>query len=73
MKPFIQQIKEIRTQNKKTQEETNRKVDALSSKEFTEYKENKKLVKQNVISKVTTTIVAIIFGGLTFLFGLYFK
>lgn len=57
----------------KAQEETNRKVDALSSKEFTEYKENKKLVKQNIISKITTTVVTIILGGLAFLFGLYFK
>ena len=55
----------------KTLEETNRKVDALSSKEFTEYKENKKLVKQNIISKVTTTIITLIFGVTTFLFGLY--
>lgn len=36
----------------KTMDETNRKVDALNSKEFTEYKENKKLVKQNIISAV---------------------
>ena len=57
----------------KAQEETNRKVDALSSKEFTEYKENKKLVKQNIISKITTTVVTVILGGLAFLFGLYFK
>ena len=32
--------------------ETNRKVDALSSQEFTEYKENKKLVKQNISSAI---------------------
>nr|DAR36285.1 MAG TPA: hypothetical protein [Caudoviricetes sp.] len=36
----------------KTMDETNRKVDALNFKEFTEYKENKKLVKQNIISAV---------------------
>lgn len=36
----------------KTMDETNRKVDALNSKEFTEYKENKKLVKQNITSAV---------------------
>ena len=57
----------------KTLEETNRKVDALSSKEFIEYKESKKLVKQNIISKITTTVVTIILGGLAFLFGLYMK
>lgn len=57
----------------KAQEETNRKVDALSSKEFTEYKENKKLVKQNIISKITGVVSEIILLGLAFLFGLYFK
>ena len=57
----------------KVQEETSRKVDALSSKEFTEYKENKKLVKQNIISKITGVVSEIILIGLAFLFGLYFK
>ena len=57
----------------KVQEETNRKVDALSSKEFTEYKENKKLVKQNIISKITGVVSEIILLGLAFLIGLYFK
>ena len=57
----------------KAQEETSRKVDALSSKEFTEYKENKKLVKQNIISKITGVVSEIILLGLAFLFGLYFK
>lgn len=57
----------------KTLEETNRKVDALNSKEFIEYKESKKLVKQNIISKITTTVITIILGGLAFLFGLYMK
>lgn len=37
---------------KTTMDETNRKVDALNSKEFTEYKENKKLVKQNITSAI---------------------
>lgn len=36
----------------KTVDETSRKVDALNSKEFTEYKENKKLVKQNISSAI---------------------
>jgi hypothetical protein len=57
----------------KAQEETSRKVDALSSKEFTEYKENKKLVKQNIISKITGVVSEIFLLGLAFLFGLYFK
>lgn len=57
----------------KTLEETNRKVDAISSKEFIEYKESKKLVKQNIISKITTTVITIILGGLAFFIGLYMK
>ena len=67
-------IMAIEMQNmQKAQEETSRKVDALSSKEFTEYKENKKLVKQNIISKITGVVAEIILLGLAFLFGLYFK
>lgn len=34
----------------KTQDETNKKVDALNNKEFTEYEENKKLIKNNILS-----------------------
>ena len=41
----------------KTLEETNKKVDVLSSKEYVEYKENKKLIKQNIITKVTSAVV----------------
>ena len=41
----------------KTLDETNRKVDALNSKEFTEYKENKKLVKQNISSAVVGALM----------------
>lgn len=67
-------IMAINMQNlQKAQEETNKKVDALSSKEFTEYKENKKLVKQNIISKITGVVSEIILIGLAFFVGLYFK
>ena len=46
-------IMAINMQNmQKTLEETNKKVDALSSKEFVEYKENKKLIKQNIINYI---------------------
>lgn len=55
----------------KTLNETNKKVDAITSQEFLEYKENKKIVKQNVISKVTTSIITVVFGLITFLFGMY--
>lgn len=47
----------------KVQDEMNKKVDALTSKEFVEYKENKKLVKQKILS-------AFIGAGCTFLLGL---
>lgn len=36
----------------KSQDETNRKVDALSSQEFLEYKENKKTLKKSILSVV---------------------
>lgn len=36
----------------KTMDETNRKVDALSSQEFLEYKENKKTLKKSVLSAI---------------------
>lgn len=51
----------------KSQEETNRKVDALNSKEFNEYKENKKTIKQNIITKVTNTVIGAIIGIFVFL------
>lgn len=41
----------------KTMDETKRTVDALNSKEFTEYKENKKLIKQNISSAVVGAIM----------------
>lgn len=65
-------IMAINMQNlQKAQEETNRKVDALSSKEFTEYKENKKLVKQNIISKITGGAIGFALSGLAWLFWFY--
>lgn len=48
----------------KSQKEINKKVDALTTKEFAEYKENKKIIKQNLLSAfigaVGTTIIAFI-------------
>jgi predicted RNase H-like nuclease (RuvC/YqgF family) len=48
----------------KTLEETNKKVDTLSQKDFNEYENNKKIVKDKVISAVAgaigTTIVGLI-------------
>lgn len=56
----------------KTVEETSRKVDALSSKEYTEFKETKKLVKQNIINKITGGIVGAILTGLVWFASHYF-
>lgn len=67
-------IMAINMQNlQKVQEETNRKVDALSSKEYVEYKENKKLIKQNVISKITGTVTGVVITGLAWLLSVYFN
>lgn len=48
----------------KTLEETNKKVDVLSQKDFNEYENNKKIVKDKVIGAVAgaigTTIVGLI-------------
>lgn len=58
-------IMAINMQNmQKAQEEINKKVDALTSKEFTEYKENKKLVKNNIISAVVGAICTIGLGAI---------
>lgn len=67
-------IMAINMQNlQKAQEETNKKVDALSSKEFVEYKENKKLIKQNIINKVTGGIIGAILTGIVWIISIYFK
>lgn len=55
----------------KTLNDTTIKVDALTSKEFIEYKESKKLVKQNVISKVTGAITGALITGLVWLIVTY--
>lgn len=67
-------IMAINMQNmQKTLEETNKKVDALSSKEFVEYKENKKIIKQNLINKASGCIIGGIITGLFWLISLYFN
>lgn len=64
-------IMAINMQNmQKVQEETNRKVDALSSQEFIEYKENKKAIKQNIINKIVGFVLGIILTFLAFKLGL---
>ena len=56
----------------KVQDDMNKKVDALTSKEFMEYKETKKMVKQNIINKVTGGIVGAVITGLVWLATMYF-
>lgn len=56
----------------KVQDEMNKKVDALTSKEFMEYKETKKLVKQNIVNKVTGGVVGAVLTGLVWLATHYF-
>lgn len=56
-----------------TLNETNKKVDALSSKEFIEYKENKKLIKQNLVNKLSGGIIGAILTGIAWLVSFYFK
>lgn len=56
-----------------TLDDTNKKVDAITSKEFVEYKENKKLVKQNIISKLTGVITGAVISAVSYFIGLYFN
>ncbi len=58
---------------RETLDETNKKVDDLSNKEFKEYEENKKLIKQNIITKVVSTLVGAVFGIIGSLIVLYAK
>ena len=50
--------------------DTIKKVDAISSKEFVEYKENKKIIKQNILNKVVGTLIGIIIMYIAFKLGL---
>ena len=49
---------------------TTKKVDAISSQEFVEYTENKKIIKQNILNKVVGAIAGIIITYLVFKLGL---
>lgn len=54
-----------------TLNETNKKVDVLSNKEFTEYNENKKIVKQNVLSAILGAIMAVALGAIGWIIKTY--
>ena len=58
------QMQDIQKTQEETREDTNKKlneinvkVNALSSEEFLDYKENKKIIKQNILNKVVSAIV----------------
>ena len=56
----------------KTQDDMSKKVDALTSKEFMEYKETKKMVKQNIVNKITGGVVGAVLTGLVWFATHYF-
>ena len=60
-------------QMQKTLAETNKKVDAITSQEFLDYKENKKMIKQNIINKITGAVLGIIGTGIVWFLTNYFK
>lgn len=55
----------------KTVDETKKTVDSLNSKEFNEYKENKKLVKQNISSTVIGAIIGFAISIIAWLIRIY--
>lgn len=57
----------------KTLEQTNKKVDELSSKDFNDYKENKKIVKQSVLSNITSSIVGFVVAVIIFIILLFIQ
>lgn len=60
-------------QMQKTLAETNKKVDAITSQEFLDYKENKKMIKQNLINKITGAVFGAIGTGVVWFLTNYFK
>ena len=60
--------------NMKTMQETltktTKKVDAISSQEFLDYKENKKMIKQNIINKIVSFIIGMIIMYMAIKLGL---
>ena len=49
---------------------TTKKVDTISSQEFLDYKENKKIIKQNIINKVVSVIAGMIIMYMAIKLGL---
>lgn len=62
-------IMAINMQNiQKSQEDMSKKVDALTSKEFIEYKENKKAIKSQIISIAIGSVGTMVLGFIGWLF-----
>lgn len=67
-------IMAINMQNmQKTQEEMSKKVDAITSKEFIEYKENRKAIKSQIISIIIGSFGTMILGFIGWLFTQFFS
>ena len=66
----MQNMQKAQEEANKKIEETNNKVDALSTKEFVEYKETKKTVKQKIIGEVIGFVLGIILTFLALKLGL---
>jgi len=67
-------IMAINMQNmQKAQDEMNKKIDDLTSREFVEYKENKKLIKDKIISGIVGAGVTAVIGFVSFLIMLFVK
>lgn len=67
-------IMAINMQNmQKSQDEISQKVDDLSSKEFLEYKENKKAIKSQIISILIGSAGTLILGFIGWLFSQFFS
>ena len=69
----MQNMQKSQDEINKKLEETDKKVDVLSSKEFIEYKENKKIAKQNLISKGISALTGALITGGVWLLSMYFK
>ena len=57
----------------KSQDEISKKVDSITSKEFLEYKENKKLIKQKILSAVTGSGITLVLGFIAWLIKRYIE
>lgn len=67
-------IMAINMQNmQKAQDEMNKKIDDLTSREFVEYKENKKLIKDKIISGIVGAGVTAVIGFVSFLIMLFVR